>query len=135
MGRRKTGEQFFDHLTLIQWLGSYDGPPIPSEEIARQMTCHWETAKPWMQTLEKLGMVRSQSNPRDARRTEWVPLYNITQRELNKPTKEKPSLQAYLDTRGITSPKPDHMTQEQWDHVQYSVARSNKQNDLGGNAP
>lgn len=134
MGRKTTGEHFFDHLTLIQWLGAYQGPPLPSEEIARQMNCCWATVKPNMQLLEKLGMVRRQVQPQDHRSFEWVPLYNITQRETNAPN-GKPSLQAYLDSRGLTNTKPPHLTQAEWEQVQQSVNTSLQQNQLGGIKP
>lgn len=135
MPRKVAGAVFFDHLTLIKWLGEYQGPPISSEEIARQMGYEWSTVRAWMQVLQKLGMVRMQPNAQDHRRLEWISLYNITQRETNAPIKVKPSLQAYLDSRGLSPTKPPHLTQAEWEQVQRSAEASSQQNRLGGIKP
>lgn len=96
MGHNSTGQMFFEHLTLIKWLGEYQGPPIPSEEIARQMCCHWATARVSMQTLEKLGMVKQVRSEHDKRMVAWVPLYSIKLRESEA--------EALAKVRGLTAP-------------------------------
>lgn len=73
---------FFDHLTLIKYLGESDGTPISPAEIERQTSIAQRSLIPCLRTLESLGMVKLVPPVGDQRRApHWASLFTVNVKE------------------------------------------------------